>query len=513
MKIFDFFKRKREKLPAKILQKENQLSKIDFTLHNDIKDIIWIKNGPKKNINSDKISNITEFEIGGMRYTIKTSTGNLEPSAIDIKLPITKDVIQSNVSKLSYYPAYSDLSADQRSSYLQYLSNPYDTSYEIGYVFLLYYGLERFLLGDKFEEAFYVINKLREVHKNESFQYYSGNALILSCIYNQRPDMMTKFIESSDKEYKLKFSDNLFLLSAYSFRLPLNSAGIVRLSKTFEFTNKRYISKYPELFNKTLLKIMIKRYNQDSILLNDILKKKDFDKLRTEKMRMFANISISENEINIPLISESFMIKKTFYDMLSETHETVKAELAALRKEGKAPKAEKKKKSKSNTILTFDRVEESKLLDELNNTRNNIVDRHFTYIKLQNFYYKYRELDSNLDSTYIDECIRYCKEDIESLDDLQKAYVNSELNDLKKLSNYYEKSELRERMSEIRQGFKGRIPAFERLAIIYEKQKEYSKAIEVCNLAIEYYESLDMGETIDGLQRRKIRLLNKKDKV
>ena len=67
MKIFDFFKRKREKLPAKILQKENQLSKIDFTLHNDIKDIIWIKNGPKKNINSDKISNITEFEIGGMR--------------------------------------------------------------------------------------------------------------------------------------------------------------------------------------------------------------------------------------------------------------------------------------------------------------------------------------------------------------------------------------------------------------------------------------------------------------
>lgn len=207
------------------------------------------------------------------------------------------------------------------------------------------------------------------------------------------------------------------------------------------------------------------------------------------------------------------MIKKTFYDLFYETHETVKVELAALRKEGKAPKAKKKKKSKNNTVLIFDKIEESKLLDELNNTRDNIVNRHFTYIKLQNFYYKYRELDSNLDSIYIDECIRYCKEDIESLDDLQKAYVNSELNDLNKLSNYYEKSELRERMSEIRQGFKGRIPAFERLAIIYEKQKEYSKAIEVCNLAIGYYESLDMGETIDGLQRRKIRLLNKKDKV
>ncbi|GAA0356787.1 hypothetical protein GCM10008932_07160 [Alkalibacterium iburiense] len=426
MKILNFFKRKAKKLSAKTPQKENQLSEINFTLHNDIKDIIWIKNGPKKNFNSDKVNKITEFEIGGIRYTIKTSVETSEPSAIDIELPITKDVIQSDVSKLPYYPAYSSLSPDQRSNYLHYLSNPYNSSYDIGYVFLLYYGLERFLLGDKYEEAFHVINKLREVHKNESFQYYSGNALILSCIYKQRPDMMTRFIESSNKEYKLKFSDNLFLLSAYSFRLPLNSTDIIRLSKTFEFTNKRYISKYPELFNKTLLNIIEKRYDRNSILLNDILKKKDYDKLRTEEMRMFANVSISEKEINIPLLTESFIIKKTFYDLLYETHETVKVELADLRKEGKAPKDEKKKKSKKNTILTFDKVEESELLNELNNTRNNIIDRHFTYIKLQNFYYKYRGLDSNLDSTYIDECIRYCKEDIKSLNDLQKAYVNYE---------------------------------------------------------------------------------------
>lgn len=96
---------------------------------------------------------------------------------------------------------------------------------------------------------------------------------------------------------------------------------------------------------------------------------------------------------------------------------------------------------------------------------------------------------------------------------MQKAYINSKLNDLKTLSSYYEKNELRDRMSEIKRGFKGRIPAFEKLAIIYEKQQEYSKAIKVCYVAIEYYESLDMDEIIDGFQRRKIRLLNKKDKV
>ncbi|GAA0362725.1 hypothetical protein GCM10008932_14040 [Alkalibacterium iburiense] len=81
------------------------------------------------------------------------------------------------------------------------------------------------------------------------------------------------------------------------------------------------------------------------------------------------------------------------------------------------------------------------------------------------------------------------------------------------MSSYYEKSELNERIKEIRNGFQARIPAFERLAIIYEKQKEYTKAIEVCDVAIEYYGSLDMDETIDGFERRKIRLVNKKDKV
>lgn len=509
MNFFNFLKRKKKRTPKNSLQKVNQLNKIDFTLHEDIKDLIWIKNGPKKNYNSDEDNKISEFEISGIKYTFEISTGHLEPSAIDIGLPITQNVKQSNVERLSYYPAYSSLSADQRSTYLRYLSNPYDSSYEIGYVFLLYYGLERFLLGEKFEEAFYVINKLREVHENDSFQYYSGNALILSCIYKQRPDMMTKLIKSTDKEYKFKFSDNLFLLSAYSFKLPLNSWDIIRLSKTFEFTNKRYISKYPDMFNNTMIKIMNKNYKSDSIFLDNILNKTEFNQLRTEEMRMFANISISGKEIDVPLISDSFKIKKTFYDLLEETHETVKVDLEELRKKGQAPTPKKKKKTKKKTILTFDKKEERKLLDELESTKNNVIDRHFTYIKLHNFYYKFRKLDTK----YLDETIKYCKEDIESLDELQKAYIVSELNSLKKMDHLYEKNDYNERILEIEQGFQGSIPAFERLAIIYEKKKQYTQAVEICDAAITYYKKLNMNQTFDGFEQRKIRLLNKKDKA
>lgn len=503
MKFINFLKGIKENIPKYPVDQTN------FTVHNDIKDLIWIKNGPKKNYNTNKYKDPFEFEVGGISYTFNISSGSSEPSAIDTKLPISRNVNKTKVSGLSYFPAYSSLSPEQRAVYLEYLSTPYDPSYEIGYVFLLYYGLERFLIGEKFEDAFCVISKLREVHKNGSFQYYSGNALILACIYNQRPDIMLSFIESAGEEYKLKFSDNLFLLSAYSFMIPLKSIDIIRLSKTFEFTNKRYISKYPDMFNETMIKLINKKYDRDSILLNDVLKKSDFDKVKTEKMRMFANISISEKEIDVPLISESFIIKKTFYDLLEETHETVKVELAELRKKGKTPTPKKKKKTKNKTVLTFDKIEERNLLNQLKNTKNNVVDRHFVYMSLQNFYYKFRELDNK----YIDECIKYCKEDINSLNELQKKYINSELNDLKKLSSFYEEDELNERISEAREGFQGRIPAFERLAIIYEKKKQYNKALEICDAAIEYYEKLNMNETVDGFIHRKTRVLNKKSKI
>ena len=509
MKFINFFKKIKENISEYPVEKVKQSNKMNFTVHNDIKDLIWIKNGPKKNYDPNKDNIPFEFEVGGIIYTFKISSGSSEPSAIDTELPITQNVNKSHVSGLSYFPAYSSISPDQRAMYLEYLSTPYDPSYEIGYVFLLYYGLERLLLGEKFEDAFYVISKLREVHKNESFQYYLGNALILACIYKQRPDIMLGFIESAGEECKFKFSDNLFLLSVYSFMIPLKSRDIIRLSKTFEFTNKRYISKYPDMFNETMIELLNKKYDKDSILLNDILKKSDFGKLRTEKMKMFANISISEKEIDVPLISESLIFKKTFYDLLEETHDTVKVELAELRKKGKAPASKKKKKAENKTILTFDKTEERNLLNELKNAKNNILDRHFVYISLQNFYYKYRAIDNK----YVDECIKYCKEDINSLDELQEEYINSELNDLKRLSSFYEEDELNERVSEAREGFQGRIPAFERLAIIYEKKKQYNKALEICDTAIEYYGKLNMNKNVEAFNHRKTRVLNKKSKI
>lgn len=507
MKLFSFLKKNKiedEKslTPKKnmLIPNKNLLNKVVFRIHIDIENLIWFKNGPKKNYDSKKNSEISEFYIGDKKYTFEFLFDRfIEPSSIDTKLLIVENRDSSDVEKLSYFPSYSDITPDQRGVYLNFLSNPYDISFEVGYIFILYYGLERFLLTDKFEKAFEVIIKLRDVHDNSSFQFYSGNALVLSCIYNKRSDMMVKFLKSVDKDFKFNFSDNLFLLSVYSFRIPLDSFNIIRLAKTFEFKNNNYISKYPKIFNDTMVKIIEKKYGKKFILLNDILSETEFNKLRTEKMKMFANISISDQKIDVPLISESLNVKKTFYDILEETHENVKVSLAELRKKGKAPSPKKKFKSKTNIILAFDEQEENTLLEELKNNFNIPMNRHFLYIQLQNFYYRFRFLDDK----YIQECIKYCEEDIKTLDELQKAYISTELENI---SSFFEKRELENRKKEIKNGFNGNIPAFKRLAIIYEKNKEYDKAVEVCDKAINYYTNLN--NNITEFENRKNKLLN-----
>lgn len=81
---------------------------------------------------------------------------------------------------LEYWPHYSDITADQRLTYLTWLSNGgRDGSYPVGYAFLYFYGLERRLLVDApqaEEEALIVaeITRLRDLYaSNGSLASYS----------------------------------------------------------------------------------------------------------------------------------------------------------------------------------------------------------------------------------------------------------------------------------------------------------------------------------------------------
>jgi hypothetical protein len=107
----------------------------------------------------------------------------------------------------------------------------------------------------------------------------------------------------------------------------------------------------------------------------------------------------------------------------------------------------------------------------------------------------------------LNKCIEYCWIDINSLDELQQDYVRQEISRAKQLSEFHQPDELSSEIALIeKNGFEGSIPAFSRLAIIFEKQKEFEKAINVCNLAISY------GHGHESMIERKEKLIEKAKK-
>jgi hypothetical protein len=504
MGLFDFFKKKK-KADKQLNQNGIVHSKRNlsndfiqcFQVHPDIKELIWIENGPKKNFFPPKNTEDV-FQIGDFTITITfTMTGSEEPSLIDMNLEVNQLGKRQQVDLLPYFPTYKELTPQQKYTYWDFLSNPYQPVEDMGYVFILYYGLERHLFMDKYEEAINAIIKLREVHQNSSFQFYSGNAIVLSCMLHQRADIMKIYIESLNKDYKKGFSDKLYLLSIYSFMEPLEAEDVMRLSKVFGFSKTNYIKGYPELFSKSIQSRIKEKYGKSAIPLNEIIS--DLSSLPTEQMRLFANTSLFDETINVPDITASDQVQKVMFDLLNETHESVKKQLAEMRKNKVAPKREEQPK-KPKKSLKFDYVKEGRLLDELKKNKNKPVDKHFVYNQLQDFYYRYRELDP----MYVEECIKYCEADIQLLDQLNERYVKERVENLRYMERTHSKKEYNTEVQEVKkQRFQGRIPAFSRLAIIYEKRKDYESAIKISNNAIEYYnnQGMDTSEFEKRLDR------------
>lgn len=471
-----------------------------LNIHQDIKDLIWINDGLMKNYERENKQEI--YELNGLRMTMSMLTRE-EPSLISLKLPVNFLVDIEKVERPPYFPTYQDLTENQKGVYWNLLSNPYNYNIDIGFVFILYYGLERHLINGNYEKAFQVILNMRDVYKNKSFQQYSGNALVLTCLFRQRADLAYEFMKSLDKEFEYQFSDNLFILCKHSLDIPISSKDIMRMAKSFEFTKLNYIKNYPDIFEEVLRRNIITKYSKKEILISNFITASEMKKIRLEEVTIFANVSIIDKTIKVPLLVESFKFKMEIYNLLESAHEQVKVKLKELRKSG-GLESEKTIVKKSNVILTFNEKEEITLLKALKRTKNNFLDRHFILIGIQDFYYKYRDVNFE----YIEKCIEYCNMDIESLEAMQRSYYDNRLKEINELATIYNNEKVENEISNIER-FKGNIPAFKRLAIIYEKRKDYEKGVGVCDVAIDYYNSVNMMEQTDEFTKRKNKLSSK----
>jgi hypothetical protein len=200
----------------------------------------------------------------------------------------------------------------------------------------------------------------------------------------------------------------------------------------------------------------------------------------------------------------AFRLKKTMFDLLEKTHNDVKLQLAEMRKKGAAPNKVTSDKKKT-PIETFDAQKEKELLNKYNSCEPGTVEEHFVSIELQDFYYKYR----NLDSKYLQKCIDFCNDDITKLQSINIDYINSERASILELARLgTPKEEIEKHLSEV-SVFSWTIPAFKRLAIIYEKNKDYDRAIAVCNAAIKYYEAVKNTVSQEDFEERLNRLNSK----
>jgi hypothetical protein len=409
----------------------------NFKLHDDIKGLIWIGDGKYKNYTPENKYGFTK-EYNGIRITFTCNYGN-EPSVVYTKQPVDMPQDETVVPRPPYYPTYTGLTPEQKWVYLKLLENPYNTSIDIGYVFILYYGLERHLLSGDFERAFKVILKLRDVHTNGSFQAYSANALILSAMLHEKGEYILEFIKSLDKDYELNFWNNLLLISYYSFKIPLYPKDIMRMSASFGFENKNYIKKYPEIFEGYLREVIHEKTGKDTVLINECISSTEIQGIELSVSPIFANTSMNDQRIPVPLLSENLKLRNVICGFLGAAHEMTKKKLAELRKTNKAPepayKPQKREKipemsifsisdetiKLSNDKLWINRINDNELMECFSRSKRNVIKLDTHLSDILNKYIKYllfRELLEELPLT-LNQIASYLKEIINKKNEMQ----------------------------------------------------------------------------------------------
>lgn len=452
--------------------------KNELVFHQDVIDLLWISDGKKKIIDFEKVHSITNDYFKIFNQDVAYS----EPSRIMTKSKIKKPNDPELVGPPDRSPSYSSLTPEQKWMYLNFLQDPYTQYVNVTYVFLFYYGLERHLFEGDFDKAFQIIIKLRDIYNNRPFHGYSARAIAYSCLYHNKREMLIEFISPTDEFYDHLHINSLVLV-LYNYELDLPAANIMKAAKDFGFSNNNYISKYPKLFLDTLKKVVCQKYNKESIDVHSFFDSHKISRLSYYDAPIYANKSLSNFTVKDYDFVKDPEFCKEIFDLLACTHNQIKNELARMRKEGIAmPVEEPNCNANNQRSQLFDIKKEQYLLNKESKLLNKPLKLHDLYQEIHDFYYKYYECDK----VYRDKCIEYCYKDINNYESYVIAVNEHKLLDLKK--NYKAKriseNEYANCLKMVEQGLPIYFYAYTRLAIIFEKNKEYEKAIEICNEAI-----------------------------
>ncbi len=296
-------------LPAPI---KNDLA-LQFQIPEPTKSLLWVTDENPSKIASPLGIKIS-FDLSSKNVNIDDGHNYFgEPSLIWTKLPLQPN--SELETKAMYYPSYSGLSPKNRFQYLNWLRDVTQET-NLSYVFLYYYGLERHMLVGNYDLAVDEILRLIKYHNKSSFKAYAINSLILASGYRKRADIVKK------APFILNDPTPAALYIQYIAKDPLSAKEVINLANRVNYSNKRYIKAFPDLFERELQSI-IDDYENTNGSIWDVV---NINKLKENSYAYIANFSIPDNIRTIKIASpiDDLNFKSLLREFLKTAHIRIK---------------------------------------------------------------------------------------------------------------------------------------------------------------------------------------------
>ena len=299
---------------------------LDGTLkkvHPDLRELLFFADGDNKNYSKEL--NGKTVRIKNVDFEIKVNK-NEEASLIYTKLPVGQIPIDSEtLNSIIIAPgtSYKKMTPEQRGKFWAMLEDPYRMYFDINYLMLLLGCLERHLIMEDYEKAFDVIIKMRFCFPGEKFQRCSANALLMTCIYWNRADLLDRFYESMDIDHDYYMSNDLYIFASFALRGRLKRREAMRFARDFRLDDTQYMRLYVDIFDKYLKKNIENVYGEEEFIFDKLLDEEEYKKARSVSADVFTNNCFDNKRFTFPKLSSTSKLNKGINDMLLAAHNNV----------------------------------------------------------------------------------------------------------------------------------------------------------------------------------------------
>ena len=142
------------------------------------------------------------------------------------------------------------------------------------------------------------------------------------------------FQDSLDVDHSYALSEEMYLLSMYGTGMELQARDIMRIAKSFGIQDTRYAMNYVPHFDRYLRENMKEQFGHETLPLKEFLDHADLDKLRTRKVPVFFNSSMSMQDLQLPMLTTEPVLASTVRDLYKKAEDMVKHDLHHMKEMG-----------------------------------------------------------------------------------------------------------------------------------------------------------------------------------